>query len=775
MGAFANVYIDPNTYTKAIPKTIFCTDARYNNSCNKALNCKNLDDAVCSYFKGLIRTNDEVFKSYTSDEEAKIAKIIKDKSESICKVGKNNTCVPKLNVSMMSNIERADKNSDCQNYTYPKRIIDSKCQSGGNIKECLTNNTMKKTKFEEYFEAFFKGKDCVIDNIKYREAPTSGDGCYIDAVSCKDFFVDNETGTLKDIHYPGLIKVLANTKDLKTCRLYVATISKDGKQDRYIYDDDIFAWLTIKDGANNSQPKYMIDKEAKVIRIENDEIKNRAQDLNSKTPDDYCSENQIVTLKQLAKDDVTNNALLTDIYEKYLAHLEKDLFSAYVSEAPPQQSVTPEQQQSVTPEQQQQGKQQQDQQQQSQAPVTASDCESIKPKPENFKNTTNETLQVYCDRICPADISSRKNCINRCIEGKDKSSVLSKDANGSVIPFDTKGYTYSGKTYTEAYSAYDECLVKAGKKMSKEKKWETGLTTSGMAANLLMGLYGMYSTSSMNDDNFMLQIEMLKRSDQCYSLNPEQSVISNTKKRSFFGWIFSGMKSTFKEEQPYKKLSEVDETTHNKLKQTYSIKNPVTGVSEDMTAYDICVLNKALSSMNQSMQNQMLCNQLMGMGIINQREYKACMMGKDLKYGTGGNTPFAKAADKPAPPTPDKKKEEDPKKDDAKKDDKAAPATGGGGTPGSTPSASNKETPDYMRNYPYYKSSNRGGGNLGYSDGKQPYYGGGDAGTAGQNSVDLKAGTGTGADAGTAGNFLIDNLPGINSTTYNSISSGRKQ
>ena len=60
-------------------------------------------------------------------------------------------------------------------------------------------------------------------------------------------------------------------------------------------------------------------------------------------------------------------------------------------------------------------------------------------------------------------------------------------------------------------------------------------------------------------------------------------------------------------------------------------------------------------------------------------------------------------------------------------------------------------------------------------DGKQPYYGGGDAGTAGQNSVDLKAGTGTGADAGTAGNFLIDNLPGINSTTYNSISSGRKQ
>ncbi len=737
-----------------------------------AVDCKfPVEDAPqCAYFKGVKLFNDDILKDSNSQS---LKDWIGENFMSLCKPSSNGqVCRPKFNPSLSSNVKRPDASSDCQGQT----CLNCAGEAAEKADASSTQEVLKS------FYKFFKSgkgvvKDCTAAEFKIVTAPQTTAGCYIEALPCKDFFAEKADSSMEKIYYPGLIKVLLSVDDISTCKLYTAsivTVAGTGADavvttKRRIYDDDKFAWISVKEkkeGDFDTIPKFVIDPVVitKVKDIDSAELSKRIATIAAANPADYCSLEQINTIisddEELIPETsvcIKNQKLIKSAYANSLSSDYQEYFA---------QNFEDEDEED-------------DDAYSDGEKVDVSKCTEVKPDPDKYI-LNNQTFTDYCSEACSAikegaskslGESYKKNCIKRCLKGKSKSAVSSTDASGKRIEFKTIAFkNENGKKYSDAMEDYNTCLVAAGVKMSKEKKWEVGMSSAGMAANLLVGLYGLYQQTSVTDDQFLMQMEMLKQSDQCYSLNPNKTTVKSGKKRSLFGWIFSGFKSTYKNaDELYEPLSSSDPAAYASLTQTYQMRNPLspTGAMQNMTLYDICLINKALASLNQTMQNQMLCNQLMGMGLLNQREYKACLMGKDLKYGSGAPGSFGSTEkDKPAVSTPEEKKEEEEEKkaDAAAAGGAPSAGGGGGGSPSSSAADNSKSSPDYLRS-PYYRG--RSGGGLDYSG--RPY-GYDSSGLTQQSSTDLnKNPNKTGTDAEMSQNAFYDRLTGVHTGIRNNL------
>lgn len=738
--------IDAKTYNSAKPQLGAIQDACYGSDLSRQCIIKHGNiskgEAVKVYLEGREAIAEEI--KYQPGQEI-LGNFVESRSTSLCKAY-NNRCVPKLNPSAASNLKRPDQNMDCQKYTFIGGL--DSCDNGQGIADCL--NSTPGSKAEIYFSEFLNSKyGCRPVDLKYGadlgSNPSIG-GCIIEAIPCDNFFVS--PGTLKDVYYPAMIKALAATprSGMTNCKVFAATVIRSQNNvQRFIYDDDKFAWFPLKQGGSN-QPKYLVDTDNSV-RISDEEIKTRLKDIKSKNPEQYCSDEQTTSINELIGDPKVNNEtkeLAKAIMKDFGDYLNASYLAYYQTNADEEEIDEEEEQE-----------------------FDVSKCTEVKPKPEVFTNSAGITVADYCTEKCKVEIVGNKTCNKRCLKGK-KNSIYYDDNTGRSMKFDTSSFRdISGKFYQDGLEDYNTCLVAAGVKMSKEKKWETAMAAGGMTANLLMGLYGLYQQTSMSEDQFALQLEMLKQSDPCYSLNPNKTVMKGGKKRGFFGWIFSGLKSTYKEQTPYESLSTADPAAYAKLSTTYELNNPLTGSSQNMTPYDICIINKALASMGQFSQNQMLCNQLMGMGLLNRNEYKACLLGKDINYGKSAPGAFAS---KSAPATTPAAAAEEEKEDEEKAaDDKAGSGSGsagggsGGGGGGTPSSADNSRSPDYLRN-PYYRNTRSGQG-LDYSG--RPY--GYEPSLSQQGSTDLKQGDKTVGSGGSSQNAFYDRLTGVHDGIRNNL------
>ena len=686
----------------------------------------------------------------------------------------------KYNPTIASNFSRPDLDRECEKYVKP--ILDTK-------NEIKVDDVDKEDESTKYFLKAFKDLDstCFVPTkvIKIVDAPQP---CSVQKVACSKFF-KTSGGNIGELHR-SLIDLLFSTNDknkIKECVIFLAVNSKN---EAFAYVDAELSWHIV--GQESSTKTYNISQ-AYPSELKESLIAERFTRLPAGTTDvetaigkanlrKSCSEEQkpvlvrnhfanardLAAIEKEDRDNYTSGLLLTG------AQVNNEIIEAEKNKEIENKNKG-EDDGSKTSKNGDAGGAGSGNEEEQTATVTS--C--TEPDADTFTATdgnTTITLKGRCDSLCeeqtPAmDENQKKICKKRCLRERKGYTYYDSNNAGHKIPFQDEGIVFSsfkdvkGISYEQALTDYDACLVAIGKKMSKEQKWATGMQAGGMTANLLMGLFGMYQTTSANEDAFAMQMEMLKASDKCYSLKPDKEILKQDK-RSFFGWIFSGFKSTNKSSYvTSENYTEEQKANNEKLKKPYNVRNPLTGLQQDMTPYEICVINLALAAMNQFSQNQMLCNQLYGSGLMSQTEYKYCLQGKTPAYARmGGN--FA--------PVPQKSTPKDPEKQEDKKAEEPKKAPDGGGNPsagaaapsGSSGNDNNRTTPEYLRNSPYYRYNPSKQSNLDYQSRGYGY-----ENTANQQgSVDVgTAGGNKSIGVAPQGSYLELTLPSVHNTTRENV------
>jgi len=713
---------------------------------------KDSKDPVCLYNEWIVSINDTVLS-----DDTELSNYINDMTTAVCvnsslEQGKS---LQRHNPILASNFVRPDGEVNyCQDYTNPSFIGGQPVtvtDEGGrfsknySFKEGQQDASSSDDKFlQAYCDVF---STCCSNGarIEVSERPFASNykKCGIEKADCSNFFKPTG-GNMGELHR-GLIEQLASTNGtnkMTNCYIYLAHTDDDK---RYAYNDARLAWEITEYNYTNKLYEILGSKPDQVKKLTNAFVEQRFRKRDGADNLNYvCSDEQALALLDREIVSISDIKEVND--QELFNHISGQMLAGkYLIQAAKKDAAKKDNVNSTADD--------------NKKTVVPADCKE--PLAEEYKNE-GITLQDKCKSAClevsmaynyddtfttdednkeirDADFLGKKGdkyinnqdnkhskCMKKCTGGEKRYSypvykaakVIDRPAGIKVVSFKNiklADYKKDRTSFEDALATYDKCLVDAGSKLSPEAKALAWTTGAGMAANLLLELYKMNVQGKISEKTFAIQLETLKASIPCYWAKADKDVLNlNPKKtyehKTFAGRLFSLWKHT--DEDMYSKQ------TDPALSKTYNIRNPITGLQEDMTPYDVCLVNTALAAMGAGAQQQMLCNQMLGLGLITGgTEYKYCLLGQAVPYAARNAGIFAKSAPAPTPPTPEEKKKEDKEK---KKDDAAAPAAAAAAAPAAagatTPTKETPQVPNYLNNKnPYYRPGYSRDGGLGYN------------------------------------------------------------